>query len=44
LGVVGHELAHVTRRHHLRGVINNLGLFVLVSSLLATSILQQERL
>ena len=32
LGVVGHELAHVTRRHHLRGVINNLGLFVLVSS------------
>ena len=34
LGVVGHELAHVTRRHHLRGVINNLGLYVIVSSLI----------
>lgn len=33
LGVVGHELAHVTRRHHLRGVINNLGLYVIVSAL-----------
>ena len=34
LGVVGHELAHVTRRHHMRGVINNLGLYVIISSLI----------
>lgn len=34
LGVVAHELAHVNRRHHLRGVINNLGLYVIVSSLI----------
>lgn len=33
LGVVSHELAHVTRRHHIRGVINNLGLYVIISSL-----------
>ena len=33
LGVVSHELAHVTRRHHMRGVINNLGLYVIISSL-----------
>lgn len=32
LGVVGHELAHVTRRHHLRGVINEMGLWVIVSA------------
>ena len=34
LGVVGHELAHVTCRHHIRGVINNLGLYVIVSALI----------
>lgn len=33
LGVVGHELAHVTRRHHLRGVINEMGLWVIVSAM-----------
>jgi Zn-dependent protease with chaperone function len=33
LGVVSHELAHVTRRHHMRGVIDNLGLYVIISSL-----------
>ncbi|MES2512726.1 MAG: M48 family metallopeptidase [Bacteroidota bacterium] len=33
LGVVGHELAHVKRRHHIRGVIDNLGLYVIISSL-----------
>ena len=34
LGVVSHELAHVTRRHHMRGIINNLGLYVIISSLI----------
>lgn len=34
MGVVSHELAHVTRRHHIRGAINNLGLFVIISTLL----------
>ena len=33
LGVLSHELAHVTRRHHLRGVINNIGLFTVISAL-----------
>lgn len=32
LGVLGHELAHVTQRHHLRGVINNLGLYAVISA------------
>ncbi|MCF8321535.1 MAG: M48 family metallopeptidase [Flavobacterium sp.] len=31
LGVLSHELAHVTRRHHLRGIINNIGIFTLIS-------------
>lgn len=31
LGVLSHELAHVTRRHHLRGIINNIGVFTLIS-------------
>lgn len=31
LGVLGHELAHVSRRHHLRGIINNVGLFGVLS-------------
>ena len=34
MGVLGHELAHVTRRHHIRGVINNIGLFALLSALI----------
>ena len=34
LGVVSHELAHVTRRHHIRGVIDNLGLYVIISYLI----------
>jgi predicted Zn-dependent protease len=32
LGVLGHELAHVTQHHHLRGVINNLGLYAVIST------------
>ncbi len=34
MGVLSHELAHVTRRHHVRGAMNNLGLFVVASALL----------
>lgn len=33
LGVVSHELAHVTRRHHMRGVINNLSMYAIISYL-----------
>ncbi len=33
MGVVSHELAHVTRRHHVRGIINNLGLYAIISAL-----------
>ena len=32
IGVLSHELAHVTRRHHIRGVINNLGIFTILSA------------
>ncbi|MBB6461942.1 M48 family metallopeptidase [Flammeovirga kamogawensis] len=30
-GVLSHEVAHVTLRHHVRGVISKLGLFTIVS-------------
>ena len=32
LGVLSHELAHVTQRHHLRGIINNIGLYAILSA------------
>jgi predicted Zn-dependent protease len=32
LGVLSHELAHVSQRHHLRGIINNVGLFAILSA------------
>lgn len=32
LGVLGHELAHVTERHHIRGIVNNLGLYAILSA------------
>ncbi|MES2863973.1 MAG: M48 family metallopeptidase [Bacteroidota bacterium] len=32
MGVVSHELSHVTRRHHIRGIINNLGIFTILSA------------
>ncbi|MBS7567046.1 M48 family metallopeptidase [Mucilaginibacter sp. Bleaf8] len=32
MGVLGHELAHVTRRHHIRGVINNVGLYTILAA------------
>jgi len=34
MGVLGHELAHVTRRHHIRSVINNVGLYTLLAATL----------
>lgn len=34
MGVLSHELAHVTHRHHIRGVINNVGLFAILSATL----------
>ena len=33
MGVMGHELAHVTRRHHVRGVINNIGMYTLLAAI-----------
>ena len=33
-GVLAHELAHVTQRHHLRGVINNVGIYALLVAFL----------
>lgn len=32
MGVLSHELSHVTRRHHIRGIINNLGIFTILSA------------
>lgn len=32
LGVFAHEVAHVTGRHHLRGLINKAGLYLLLSA------------
>lgn len=31
LGVLSHEIAHVTRRHHIRSVVNSVGIYALVS-------------
>jgi beta-barrel assembly-enhancing protease len=33
LGVGGHELAHVTQKHHTRGIISKVGVFTLLSLL-----------
>lgn len=32
MGVLSHELSHVTKRHHIRGIINNLGVFAILSA------------
>lgn len=34
MGVLSHELAHVTKRHHVRGVIDNIGIFAILSATL----------
>jgi beta-barrel assembly-enhancing protease len=34
MGVLSHELSHVTRRHHIRGIINNIGVFGILSAAL----------
>ncbi len=31
-GVLGHEISHVTERHHIRGLVSNLGIFVVLSA------------
>ena len=33
-GVLAHEISHVTRRHHIRGIIGNLGIFFIIRALL----------
>lgn len=33
-GVLAHEISHVTRRHHMRGIIGNLGMFTIVRGFL----------
>lgn len=33
-GVLAHEISHVTARHHVRGLIGNLGLFLVLQGLL----------
>ena len=33
-GVIGHELGHVTQRHHIRGLIGNLGTFLIFQGFL----------
>jgi predicted Zn-dependent protease len=32
-GVLAHEISHVTKRHHLRGIISNFGLFFILRGL-----------
>ncbi len=34
LGVGGHELAHVTEKHHTRGIVSKVGVFTMLSMLL----------
>ena len=33
-GVLAHEISHVTKRHHLRGIISNFGLFFILRGLI----------
>lgn len=33
-GVLAHEISHVSRRHHLRGIIGNMGIFMVIRALL----------
>lgn len=32
MGVLAHELAHVTQRHHVRGLISNVGIYMVLSA------------
>lgn len=34
MGVMGHELAHVTERHHVRSIINSLGIYAVISAMI----------
>lgn len=33
-GVLAHEISHVTRRHHIRGIVDQLGFFMLIRAFL----------
>lgn len=33
-GVLAHEISHVSRRHHLRGIIGNMGIFIIIRAML----------
>ncbi len=33
-GVLAHEISHVTRRHHIRGIVGNMGIYFMASALL----------
>lgn len=33
-GVLAHEISHVTMRHHIRGIIGNMGIFIIIRGLL----------
>ena len=33
-GVLAHEISHVTKRHHLRGIISNFGLFFIIRGMI----------
>ncbi len=32
MGVLSHEISHVTRRHHVRGILNNIGVYAILSA------------
>ncbi len=32
-GVLAHEISHITRRHHIRGLVGNLGVFMVIRGL-----------
>jgi len=34
MGVMGHELAHVSERHHVRSIINSLGIYAVLSAMI----------
>lgn len=34
MGVLSHELAHVSCRHHIRGVINNVGIYAILATMI----------
>lgn len=41
-GVLAHEISHVTRRHHVRGMVDKFGFFVLIRALLGDATIAQD--